>query len=166
MTKFGIRHSALAAAFGLACSLIAGCSSTSSNSTPPQAAAPSPTAPQTTPAPGRAPGESAASPAPKKALATTPPRRHPFAAAVDAQARLAGSATESGPLELKGILQGDVPIALIQEGQKVHFARVGDHAGGLTVVEIRDSEVVLGAGPRKRVLPLYAPTVPIEGTLR
>jgi len=163
-SSLGIPHSAWAAAFGLACLLVPGCSSTKPEGTQEQAGAPSPsqTAPQPGPTAGRPQGETPANPAPKKALATNPARRHPFASAIDTEARRAGLATENGPLELKGILQSEIRVALIQEGQKMHTARVGDHVGGLSVIEIRDGEVVLGAGPRKRVLPLYAPCAPIE----
>ena len=144
------------AALAACCLALAGCGA--SSEAPPAQAAVSPGAAQPAAGPARPAGgaEPLAPPGPKKTAATNTPRRNPFAPVVDPAAARAGQGAETGPLEPKGILQGSVRAALIQEGQNVHLAHVGEHVGGLTVLEIRESEVVLGAGPRKRVLPLYA----------
>jgi len=99
---------------------------------------------------GRAP-----TPTVKKTAAPGRARVHPFAPTIDKAARAASLRTEIGQLELKGILTGERDVAIIQDGKKVHFVRRGEQIGRLTVREIRESEVVLDDGSRKRILLLY-----------
>ncbi len=139
----------LAVLFGLLWLLAPACSRTERESRPAPAR----------PAPGAAaprPADQGAAPAPKRAAATGPVRRHPFAPLDDPGARRARSVAGSGPLALKGICgaAGD-RTAIIQEGRHIHFLRVNETLGGLTVLAIRAGEVVLGAGHRRRVLSLY-----------
>jgi len=86
-----------------------------------------------------------------------PPRRHPFAPTSDPMAREALSMAGLGDLMLKGIIGGPTPTAIIAEGGRVHYLAVGESLGTLTVLEIREDEVVLVAGRQKRVLTLYEP---------
>jgi len=91
----------------------------------------------------------------KPVSAPGPARRHPFAPMRTAAPRLA-VATRLGPLALTGMYENNgVPTAIIQEGRRVHFVTEGDEIGGLRVLSIRDDEVVLGEGRRRRVLSLY-----------
>jgi len=84
-----------------------------------------------------------------------PARRHPFAPMRTAAPRVA-VATRLGPLALTGMYESSgVATAIIQEGQRVHFVAEGDEIGGLRVLSIRNDEVVLGEGRRRRVLSLY-----------
>jgi len=84
-----------------------------------------------------------------------PPRRHPFAPVNDLAGRRAMSLAGLGTLELKGIIQGATPTAIIAEGGRVHYLAEGGSLGSLTVLEVREDEVVLGTGRQKRVLSLY-----------
>ncbi len=86
-----------------------------------------------------------------------PPRRHPFAPVKDLSGGRAISLAGLGTLELKGIIQGATPTAIIAEGGRVHYLAEGESLGSLTVLEVREDEVVLGAGRQKRVLSLYEP---------
>jgi len=86
-----------------------------------------------------------------------PPRRHPFAPVNDPAGRRAMSLAGLGTLELKGIIQGATPTAIIAEGGRLHYVPEGGNLGNLTVLEVREDEVVLGAGRQKRVLSLYEP---------
>ena len=96
-----------------------------------------------------------ASKRPKKTKATGPERLHPFLPVIDARPTRASLAGKTGPLHLSGILDGSVRVAIIQEGKNTHLVRVGDVVGNMAVVDIREAEVVVGAGQHKRVLALY-----------
>jgi len=89
-----------------------------------------------------------------------PPRRHPFAPVNDAARRRALCLAGLGTLELKGIVCGPTPTAIIAEGGRVHYLAEGESLGSLTVLEVREDEVVLGAGRQKRILSLYDPRGP------
>jgi hypothetical protein len=93
---------------------------------------------------------------PDRTRATGAARRHPFAPVADSGGRRARTVAGLGPLVLKGVCgPDDRRTAIIQEGRNVHFVRVNEAIGGYTVLAIRADEVVLGAGHRKRILPLY-----------
>jgi hypothetical protein len=109
------------------------------------------------PAKGGAQAERGPAPTAQKTAAKGKARRHPFAAVLGDKARTAGFGAGSGPLQLKGVVDGPERTAIIREGGEVHFVRKGDRLGALEVLDIRDGEVVLGAGRRKRVLSLYQP---------
>ncbi|MFW6161414.1 MAG: hypothetical protein ACODAJ_01515, partial [Planctomycetota bacterium] len=101
-------------------------------------------------------GAPPAQPGPERTRATGSARRHPFAPVADSAGRQARTVAGLGPLVLKGICgPDDQRTAIIQEGQDVHFVRVREAIGSYTVLAIRADEVVLDAGQRKRVLPLY-----------
>jgi hypothetical protein len=154
----------LAIPVGLACVLVPACSSRNSGETAPKAAA-TPPAAGAAPALGAAPAREpvagngrpgrAASPAPQKAAASGPGRRHPFAPVIDEAARRAQVSSKAGPLELKGIVTGPHPVAIIEEGGVTQYVHKGEQVGGLVLLEIGEGEVVLGSGRQKRVLPLY-----------
>jgi hypothetical protein len=75
---------------------------------------------------------------------------------LDGDVRRATVATRTGELVLKGILGREGQrTAVVLEGRKTHFVEEGEHIGGLSVLSIGESEVVLGAGRRKRILSLY-----------
>jgi len=138
---------------GVACIVVPACSDGDAAARPPLAVAPA----------AAAPGADAAvvTPDPKPAGVVADPaapaRRHPFAPVVDTSARKARIATSTGHLQLKGVLGGADGTAVVQEGTRFHYVRKGEQIGHLVVLEIREDEVVLGAGQRKRVLSLYQP---------
>lgn len=110
--------------------------------------------------PGEAGAQKAAAPKPVGRQSVGPPRRHPFAPANDPAMRRALSLAGLGTLALKGIVGGPAPTAIIEEGGRVHYLAEGESLGTLTVLEIREDEVVLGAGRQKRILSLYEPQRP------
>ena len=97
------------------------------------------------------------SPKQARTPATGKARQHPFTRVGDGQARHARLATTLGPLTLKAVLGGAERMAIIQEATTTHVVREGEYIGGLAVLSIREGEVVLGSGPRKRILSLYTP---------
>jgi len=99
--------------------------------------------------------QAAATAAATKSPATGTARQHPFVQVLDGQARRVGIATKLGPLTLKAVLNGPVASAIVKEGNTTHMVREGEYIGGLAVLSIREGEVVLGSGPRKRILSLY-----------
>ncbi len=109
-------------------------------------------------APRKAPAAGSKAPADAsegKAEATGELRRHPFMPVFSAGARKTSVSKQGGPLTLKGILGGEPPIAIIQEGTETHFVKQQDEIGSYVVLRVGKDEVVLGTGRRKRVLSLY-----------
>jgi len=142
----------LALAAGLACLLAPACSETG------RAPAPQASLPPARPAAPKAATPAAASvrkPAPAQGAPSGKARRHPFQPPGGALARRNTITASAGALELKGIVASPEATALIQEGNRVHSVRKGEHIGGLVVLEIRDDEVVLGGDRHTRVLSLY-----------
>ena len=153
----------LAAVLGLLSLLLPACSKARAQSQAVPAARPA----RPAGADAEGPAKGGATAKPKHAPAAGPARRHPFVPVNDAAVRRASMDSRLGPLALKGICGSEQDrTAIIQEGQRVHFLRVNEHIGGLSVLAIRDGEVVLGAGRRKRILSLYGdgPDREAEGT--